>query len=78
MKLELIDSHCHLYVKAFESDRDDMIQRAVDAGVGQLFLPAIDKHASVGSPMATTLQGHDGPAPLFGNGRFGRRAGLGS
>lgn len=43
MKLQLIDSHCHLYVKAFDNDRDEMVNRALEAGVGQLFLPAIDK-----------------------------------
>jgi TatD DNase family protein len=43
MKVQMIDSHCHLYVKAFESDRDAMVQRALDAGVERLFLPAIDK-----------------------------------
>nr|MDQ3101970.1 TatD family hydrolase [Bacteroidota bacterium] len=37
-----IDTHAHLYHKQFASDRDDMIQRALEAGVKKLFLPNID------------------------------------
>lgn len=36
------DTHTHLYSEAFEEDRDDMMQRAKAAGVGQFFVPAID------------------------------------
>lgn len=43
MQIQLIDSHCHLYVKAFNSDREEMVNRALQAGVGLMFLPAIDK-----------------------------------
>ena len=38
----LIDSHCHLYVEEFDSDRDEVMKRAMDAGIGKFFLPAID------------------------------------
>ena len=38
----LIDSHCHLYVEAFDSDRDEVMKRAMDAGIGKFYLPAID------------------------------------
>lgn len=41
-----IDTHAHLYHKQFESDRDEMLARAVDAGVKKLFLPNID-HESI-------------------------------
>lgn len=37
-----IDTHTHLYSDAFESDRSEMIQRALDAGVQKLLLPNID------------------------------------
>ena len=40
--MELIDSHCHLYLPAFAEDIDGVIQRARSAGVGQFYLPAID------------------------------------
>ena len=38
-----IDTHAHLYSEKFEEDRDEMIQRALDAGVKKLFLPNIDE-----------------------------------
>jgi TatD DNase family protein len=38
----LIDTHAHLYVKAFNSDRLEILNRAKDAGVKKVFLPAID------------------------------------
>lgn len=38
----MIDTHCHLYADAFDNDRPAMMQRALDAGVAQFYLPAID------------------------------------
>ncbi len=40
--MHLIDTHTHLYLEHFDSDRDDMLQRAFSAGIHQLFLPNID------------------------------------
>lgn len=34
--MSLIDSHCHLDSAEFDADRDDVIQRAIDAGVTRL------------------------------------------
>jgi len=36
------DSHTHLFLDAFDADRDKVIQRAVDAGVTRMLLPNID------------------------------------
>lgn len=32
----MVDSHCHLDGKVFDSDRDEVIQRAIDAGVERI------------------------------------------
>lgn len=36
------DTHTHLYSNEFAEDRNEMIQRAIDAGVSRFFIPAID------------------------------------
>jgi TatD DNase family protein len=38
----LTDTHTHLYVEQFDEDRNDVIQRAIKAGVSRFFVPAID------------------------------------
>lgn len=38
----ITDTHTHLYSEQFDADRNDMIQRALDAGVSRFFVPAID------------------------------------
>jgi len=40
--MTLIDTHCHLYLEQFEEDLDEVLQRAVEANVKQIMLPAID------------------------------------
>ncbi len=36
------DTHTHLYLKEFDDDRDQTIQRAINAGVKYMLLPNID------------------------------------
>lgn len=38
----LTDTHTHLYSEAFDQDRDEVIQRALDSGIERFFIPAID------------------------------------
>jgi TatD DNase family protein len=38
----ITDTHTHLYSEEFDVDRQEMIQRAIDAGVSRFFVPAID------------------------------------
>lgn len=38
----ITDTHTHLYSTEFDEDRNEMIQRAIDAGVSRFFIPAID------------------------------------
>jgi len=40
-----IDSHTHLYLDAFKSDREQMIRRALDAKVNRMLLPNIDSRS---------------------------------
>ncbi len=41
-KIIITDTHTHLYSNEFDYDRNEMIQRAIDAGVSRFFIPAID------------------------------------
>ncbi len=38
----ITDTHTHLYSEAFDEDRDEIIQKAIDTGVQRFFIPAID------------------------------------
>lgn len=42
MKIQLIDTHTHLYVKAFRGDIAQVIARAEAEGITTFYLPAID------------------------------------
>ena len=45
----LIDTHTHIYDHQFSLDRNEAVQRAVDAGIGKMLLPNVD--ASTIAPM---------------------------
>lgn len=38
----LTDTHTHLYSEAFDEDREQVIKKAMEEGVGRFFIPAID------------------------------------
>ena len=38
----ITDTHTHLYSEQFDEDREEMMKRALDAGVSRFFIPAID------------------------------------
>ena len=38
----MIDTHSHLYAEEFEADRDVMLERARQAGITRIYMPAID------------------------------------
>ena len=40
--MKLIDTHTHLYVEAFDEDRDEVIQKAIEKGVDRFYLPSIN------------------------------------
>jgi TatD DNase family protein len=61
----LIDTHTHLYLQEFDGDREEMLQRAKDAGVGKFYLPNIDS-SSIG-PMLDMESAHPGTClPMMG------------
>ena len=43
--MNLIDTHAHIYLDAFDDDRDAMLARAFDAGVNTIILPNIDRES---------------------------------
>ena len=40
--MNLTDTHTHLYSEEFDADRNEMIQKAIQAGVTRFFVPSID------------------------------------
>ena len=44
--MEWVDTHCHLDGEEFDADREAVMQRAFETGVGKVFLPAIDLSTS--------------------------------
>lgn len=46
MSIQLIDTHCHLYLPEFDADIGQVIQRAEKEGVQRFYLPAIDSETT--------------------------------
>lgn len=46
--MQLIDTHAHLYAEEFDTDRTEMIQRALDTGLTRMYLPNIDSSSIEG------------------------------
>lgn len=44
--MKLTDTHCHLDFNKFDEDRDAVIQRAREAGVTRMLIPALDLESS--------------------------------
>jgi len=40
--MQLIDTHTHLYLKEFDSDRDEVVNKAISSGIVKMLLPNID------------------------------------
>lgn len=54
--MNLVDSHCHIYLEEFTADRSQIIQNALDKGVQKFLLPCID--SSVINDMLLLEQTH--------------------
>ncbi len=56
--IQLVDTHTHLYLSHFDDDRQEVIQRALDAGVNKMILPNIDKTTI--TPLYQTIELYPG------------------
>ncbi len=46
MTIALIDTHCHIDHDRFNEDRDDVVHRAVEAGIEKMIIPGLDQPTS--------------------------------
>ena len=44
--MNLIDTHAHVYLEQFDNDREEVIERAMSAGIKAIYMPNID-HSSI-------------------------------
>jgi TatD DNase family protein len=56
--MRLIDTHCHIYLKEFAGDIQEILQRAEKEGVEQFYLPAID--SALAGDMLTLEESYPG------------------
>jgi len=63
--MEFIDTHTHLYLPEFDTDRDEMVRRAVSSGVVKMLMPNIDL-LSVDSMLSAVLKYPDICYPMIG------------
>lgn len=61
----MIDTHSHIYGPEFDDDREDVIQRALAAGVEKIFLPNINEE-SIPRMMDVVRQHPDVCRPMMG------------
>lgn len=61
----LIDTHTHLYLNAFDNDREAMVERAVATGVRYMFLPNIDS-SSLGGMLELCSRFPENCFPMMG------------
>lgn len=59
-----VDTHAHLYASEFDGDRMEMIRRAVEAGIGRVYLPNVD--AGTVSALHSTCALSDILYPMMG------------
>jgi TatD DNase family protein len=63
--MQLIDTHTHLYLKEFDTDRDEAVNRAVSSGVVKMLMPNIDSQ-SVGLMLSAVNRYRDICLPMIG------------
>jgi TatD DNase family protein len=63
--MNIVDTHCHLYLPEFDEDREAMFQRAREVGVTRFYLPNIDSSA-IKAMLATSQPRGDSCFPMMG------------
>jgi TatD DNase family protein len=63
--MQLIDTHCHIYLPEFDDDRDEVIRRALSTGVRNILMPNIDS-SSVASMLAAEVMYSGCCLPMMG------------
>lgn len=63
--MNYIDTHAHIYSPKFDSDRDEVVQRAMDNGIRHIFMPNIDVE-SIDAMMEAELKYPDVCIPTMG------------
>ena len=56
--MQYIDTHTHLYLPEFDTDRDEVVNRALGNGISKLLLPNIDIHSV--EPMLSAVNRYPG------------------
>jgi len=62
--MDLIDSHCHIDVAAFDADRGEVLTRCRAAGINRLIVPAID--VAGWEPLLSLCEQEQGLYPTLG------------
>jgi TatD DNase family protein len=63
--MQLIDTHAHLYLEQFDSDRNEMISRSISKGINIMLLPNIDKD-SIGPMLEVCKSFPENCFPMIG------------
>jgi TatD DNase family protein len=56
--MQYIDTHTHLYLPEFDTDRDEVVNRAIGNGIAKMLLPNIDIHSV--EPMLSAVNRYPG------------------
>ena len=63
--MQFIDTHTHIYLPEFDTDRDEVVNRAVDNGISKMLLPNIDNQSV--DPMLSAVNRYPGVCyPMLG------------
>src|SRR5579875_1304611 len=62
--MKFIDTHAHVYLPEFDEDRSVLMQRAKDAGIEKILMPAID--SSTHEALLQTEQSFEGCIAMMG------------